>query len=219
MRYKGAIFDLDGTILDSIPLWSGVGERYLLSLGIVPPPQLKRALKNMSLRQAAEHFIEAFQLDLTPDGVIQEINGLIADHYKKTLQLKPYVKEFLMALKSKGVKMCIATMSDKALTESALARLGVLSCFEFVLTCEEVGASKDQPDIYLQAAQGLGLPIEEVLVFEDSPHCIETAKTAGFTVVGVYESTAGDRVERMKRFSDHFIYSFQDLEYLKALFE
>ncbi len=212
IKYKGIIFDLDGTLLDSIPVWSKVGEKFLESQGIAPPPQLKKALKKKSLRQAAEYFIETFRLDFAADEIITRINNIVEHHYKNTIPLKPYVREFLNYLRDKNVKMCIATASNKELVERALDRHGILSYFEFVLTCEEVGVGKDQPDIFIQAVQRLGLNIKDVLIFEDSIHCIKTAKNAGFKVVGVYEQSAGDRVKEMKILSDYFIYSFQEIK-------
>ena len=212
MIYKGIIFDLDGTILDSMPIWSKVGEKFLLSQGIVPPSTLKKILKKKSLRQAAEYFIKTFKIDYTPDEVIGEINHIIEDHYKYSILLKPHIRESLIHLKQNDVKMCIATASNKDLVEKALVRLGVLSYFEFILTCEEIGKGKDQPDIYIQATQRLGLEIEQVLIFEDSLHCIKAAKKAGFNVVGVYDKSNRDQIKKIKSISDYFIYSFQDIK-------
>lgn len=218
IKYRGIIFDLDGTLLDSISVWSKVGEKFLDSQGLVHPPQLRRILKKKSLRQAAEYFIETFQLDYTADGVIAKINDIVDHHYRHSIPLKPYVREVLDYLKEKDIKMCIATLSNKEIVERALERHGILTYFQFVLTSEEVGTGKDHPDIYIQATQRLGFDIEEVLIFEDSIYCVKTAKKAGFKVVGVYEQSAKDRVEDMKIFSDYFIYSFKEIETLRLFY-
>ncbi|HHT50102.1 MAG TPA: HAD family phosphatase [Eubacteriaceae bacterium] len=203
---------MDGTLLDSIPIWSKVGELFLNSQDIVPPSDLKEALKEKTLIQAVEYFIERFDLTLTQEEILLKINDIIGYHYRNTIPLKPFVREFLDYLKNRGIIMCIATLSNKSIVKDALEKHDIASFFEFVLTSGEVGVGKDQPDIYLQACQRLGFNIEDVVVFEDSPYCIKTAQKAGFKVVGVYDERNKSRVEEMKGYCDYFIYTFKEIE-------
>lgn len=212
MIYKGIIFDLDGTILDSMPIWSKVGEEFLFNQGITTPMGLRKNLKKKSLRQAADYMRRNSKIDFAVEEIIEEIHNMMESHYKYFIPLKPYVREFLNYLKENNIKMCIATASNKKLVENALGRLGVLSYFAFILTNEEVGKGKDEPDIYIQAAQRLGYRIQEVLIFEDSLHCIETAKKAGFKVVGVYDQSSEEHIKEIRKNSDYFIYSFQNIK-------
>ncbi len=205
---------MDGTLLDSIPIWSRVGEKFLISQDIVPPSDLREILKEKTLVEAVDYFIERFGLTLSQEEILLKINDIVGYHYRNTITLKPFVKEFLDYFKNKGIKMCIATLSNKSIVEDGLKRHGILSFFDFILTSGEVGIGKDQPDIYIQACHGLGLDIDDVIVFEDSPYCIKTAQSAGFKVVGVYDERNKDRIEEMKSYCDYFIHTFKDIEAL-----
>lgn len=186
-----AIFDMDGTLTDSMGFWRGVGGEYLESLGIPGCPEnLWAVLGEMTMPEAAGELIRRFGLSGTPQAVIDGMNALMARHYARDVPLKPGVDALLAALAGRGVHMCVASATDEALVRSCLSRLGVLERFSFLLSCESLGAGKDRPDIYLEAARRFGCRPEEAAVYEDALYAARTAAGAGFYVVGVYDENA-----------------------------
>ena len=210
MKLEAAIFDLDGTLLDSMPIWQGLGENYLLQKKLQPAPGLQDALKKMSLQQAAQHFQAAYGLREDEETIIGEIETLIADFYRYEVPLKAGAAEYLQKLQEQNVKMCIATATERNLAESALERLGIRKYFSTILTSSEVKAGKDDPLIFHRAFEQLGAPLTKTVIFEDALHAIETATAAGFRVVGVYDETAAQDKERIKALTEQYIYSFSD---------
>lgn len=212
-NFTGAIFDLDGTLLDSMQIWEDVGEKYLLSQGVKPEEDLRETLRTMSLRQAAEYCQKNYKIEKTIEEIIEGVTEIVEDFYKKDAALKPGVKEFLESFFTKDVKMCVATASEKELVEAALTRCGVRDYFVDILTCSQVGCGKDQPVIYEEALKILGTEKSKTLVFEDSLHAITTAKQAGFTVVGVYEPSEKDQ-ESVRESVDYYIEDFYHKRFL-----
>lgn len=209
MNITGAIFDMDGTLLDSMPMWDNVGQNYLRSLGIEPRKDLREILRPLSLRQAAEYMREAYSLALTTEQIMEGIDQSIEQRYFTDLPLKPGVKEMLERLHRQGVPMCIATATDRYLVEAALRRVGILDYFGFILTCSEAGFGKDRPDIYEMARERLGTDKATTCVFEDALYAVQTAKQAGFPVVGVYDASASKAIERIRTLCDRFVVSFE----------
>ena len=207
MKITGAIFDLDGTLLDSMFIWENVGEQYLCSLGIRPREDIHETLRNMSMAQGAEHIQKVYCVEKTSEEIIAGVNAIVEHFYTDEVQLKDGVAEFLRCLAENGVKMCIATATDKYLVEAALTRLGVKKYFAEIFTCSGVGHGKDEPHIYEVACRQLGTPKENTLVFEDAVYAIETAKDAGFPVAGVYD--AGENQEKVQEMSDFYITDFR----------
>ena len=209
MNITGAIFDMDGTLLDSMQMWDNVGQNYLRSIGIEPREGFREILRPLSLRQAAEYMIEDYGVDRTPEQIMAEIDRGIERRYFTDLPLKPGVKELLDRFRRQGVRMCIATATDRYLVEAGLRRVGILDYFEFILTCTEVGSGKDQPEIYETALRRLGTAKDTTYVFEDALYAIETAKRAAFPVVGVYDPSAAAALDRIRSLSDIFVCSFE----------
>lgn len=208
MKITGAIFDLDGTLLDSMPVWERFGERYLLARGISAPADLGDTLKAMSLPEAAAYFRETFGFAETRERILAEFNELLAREYRERVVLKPHVQPFLHALERSGVKMCVATATDREIAEEALERLGISRYFAFVITCADAGCGKDSPAVYQMALARLGTKLKYTAVFEDALFAARTAKAAGFPVVGVADPSAGvDRME-LARVADEIIESF-----------
>ena len=192
---RGAIFDMDGTLLDSMHIWDTLGVDYLAARGIQPPPGLREDLKPLNMLETVEYLRTRFGIPGSDREIIAGINGMVAGFYRDTLPLKPGVDGFLRRLAAAGVRLCVATATDRPLTEAALRRCGVLDLFEFVLTCSEVGVGKRRPDIFERALARLGTEKAETPVFEDSPHAILTAADAGFRVVAVRDPSAAQEPE------------------------
>lgn len=207
MKIEGAIFDLDGTLLDSMGIWDRAGEDFLLSLGITPRENLAETLKEMSLSQAAEYLQDQYGVSKSVDEIIRDVCHLVEDFYIEKVPLKEGVKEVLEQLAKNHVKMCVATASERRLVDLALTRCGVRQYFAEIFTCNELGLGKDSPKIYEMALSHLGTPKENTFVFEDAIHAIRTAKAAGFPVVGIYDASEKDQ-ETVRSLSDIYLESF-----------
>lgn len=211
MRIKGAIFDLDGTLLDSMFIWDTIGEDYLKSQGILPKENLNETFKSMSLLQAAEYYQSEYGLSLTTEEIMDGVNDMIEHFYADVVLTKPGVAEFLEKLKKCGTKMCVATATDKHLVKAALERNGILNYFSEIFTCTEVGAGKDNPLIFNRALAHLGTNIADTLVFEDALYAIKTAKGAGFTVCGVEDTSEKSNQAIIKNMVDIYIHSYLEM--------
>ena len=201
MDKKFAIFDMDGTLVDSMVFWKNLASEFLHSKGVqeIPGDILER-IKPMTMSESAALFQSEFSL--TGD-IEAELNTMMDDHYRHDIPLKPGVAEYLRWLQAQGVKLCVASATAEHLMAACLERLGVLPCFEFLLSCESVGAGKDSPAVYLEAARRLGAEPAKTAVFEDALYAIKTAKNAGFHVVGVYDESAD--WEAVKSIADEII--------------
>ena len=195
MDKKYAIFDMDGTLVDSMGFWKQLGVEYLTSRGISREAAegVQERVKAMTMTECAELFRSVFHLPQTSEEIAGEINGMMDRHYQEDVPLKPGVAAYLAGLKAQGVRMCVATATAEPLARACLERLGVAQYFDFLLSCEEVGTGKDSPTVFLEAARRLGADPREVAVFEDAPYALDTAAKAGFWTVAVYDIGCGDR--------------------------
>lgn len=199
---RAAVFDVDGTLLDSMSVWEDIGERYLADHKIAVRGNLRNALRTMSLEQGAAWLKEEYQLKKSIPQIIEEVLKIVSNFYRFEAPLKSGVKETLEWLKERNVKMVIATSGNRKLAEAALERNGIRDYFEQIYTCTEVGAGKDEPLIYLKAAEFMQAEPKDTVVFEDALHAAETAKQAGFVVIGVYDEENRANIFRMKEVCD-----------------
>ena len=192
---KCAIFDMDGTILDSMPMWHTIGENYLKSLGITPRKELWDEIKRFNLDETGDYFITKYKVKRTKEQVMQDIKDIIIEHYGKDLQLKEGAREFLETLNAKGIPCMLATATDRASVIACMERLDCVKYFKKILTCLEYNTTKAEPLIFEKAAEVCGAKPEESVVFEDALHAIRTAHKAGFKVCAVYDASDEERTE------------------------
>jgi len=186
---RGAIFDADGTLLDSMPIWSGVGSGYLRTLGIEAEEDLDERFKEISLYQSAVLLKEEYGLELSLEEIGAGINNMVDHLYAESVALKPGVREFLEEMSRRDIRMCVATASEAYQIRMALVRCGVEHYFEDVISCVDVGHGKDEPHIFYSAMELLGTKKEETYVFEDAVYSVRTAVTEGFHAIGVYDES------------------------------
>lgn len=208
----GVIFDVDGTLLDSMYVWKNAGPNYLKSKGIDTTGQPNKVFKAMTLLQAAQHYQEEYGIKESTDEIIAGIYKGIEKYYFDDVILKDGVADFLQKLYSDNVKMCIATATDRYLIEAAFKRLGISHYFSQIFTSSEVGIGKSNPKIYFKALEHLQTKKENTLVFEDALYAIKTAKKADFKVVGVYDKFESDSQDIIKEIADFYINSFGELD-------
>ena len=208
MDKKFAIFDMDGTLIDSMIFWKNLASEYLSSKGVqrIPADILER-IKPMTMSESAALFQQEFGLAGDPEA---EMNDMMDAHYRNDIPLKPGVKKYLQMLHSSGVHMCVASATAEHLMESCLSRLGARDCFEFLLSCETVGAGKRNPLVYHVSAERLGAAPREIAVYEDALYAVKTAKEAGYYVVGVYDDSAAQNWLTIEEQADETILNWEE---------
>ena len=212
MKIEGCIFDLDGTLLDSMPLWCNVGREYLIRQGKIPKADLDEKMRAMTMRQSAEYFINDYGVDKNTEEISQGINDIMEENYKLRAFAKEGVVDFLEDMMNKGIKMCIASATDTYLIEYALKANNMEKYFSAIYSCTDVNKSKEYPDIYNMALDHLGTNKEYTYVFEDAYHAVKTLRENGFKIVGIYDDASKDQEEIIKQISDIYIYSFKELK-------
>lgn len=188
---KGAIFDMDGTLVDSLMmwdvLWESFGVKFLNREGFRPSAEDDKYVRTATSRDAMYRIHSVYNMGSSVDELIETTNELLVDFYSNKVELKDGVLEFLEYCYAKGVKMCIASALDMSYIKMAVEHLNLGKYFVDILCCADIGKSKDQPDIYLMALDSIGTSVEETWVFEDSHIAIDTADKIGMKTVGIYD--------------------------------
>ena len=207
----GAIFDLDGTLLDSMKVWEEIDFAFLEKRGIELPPDYLKAISALGFERAAEYTLERFQLSEAPKQIVAEWKKMAVEAYRDRLQVKPFAAEYLCLLRQKGIRIALATASSEELYLPALENNHILQYFDSFTTLNEVNRGKGFPDIYCKAAEKLGLFPKQCMVFEDILTGIQGANAGGFFTIGVAEPSSAYEWEAIMQQADHYIYSFQEL--------
>ena len=208
----GAIIDMDGTILESMGLWEQVDIGFLRDKrGIEVPADYMNAISPLGYRETALYTIARFNLPDSPEALMAEWEEMAVHEYENTLPLKPYAREFLTKLKKSGTKTALCTSSPECFYAPALKRLGVYSMFDAFVSASVLGLRKGEPEIFLTAAESLGLRPEDCTVFDDMPDAIAGAKAAGMKACGVYDRYSASHMDRMKRMCDRYVMSLEEL--------
>lgn len=207
--FKNAIFDLDGTLLDSSEMWLTLGVRYLESVGAVPEEGLSAKLSEMSLPESACFLRETYRLPYSAEEIVRQFSEMTEQFYKEQVTFKDGALRLLTALRSRCVKMSIATAGDPALGMAALRRLGADEFFSGAVSCTEYGA-KTSHEVFLAAAELIHAVPEETVVFEDSLHAVRSAKKAGFRTAAVCDISESSQDE-LKKTADYYARTLDEL--------
>ena len=212
MDIKGAIFDMDGTLIDSMGYWKSAAGDYIKTLGKEPDADLGDRFLTLGLADIYPQMKEDYGLTQSIEEVSAGIYAIMEKNYGN-VDIKPYVKDMLEAFKNKGVKMCIASATNSDLASRVLTRLGIRDYFSAVLCCKDVGRGKRYPDVYNYALNYLGTSKEETLVFEDAVFAIRTLSSHGFVSVGIEDKWCiGEEREEVKAKATYYIDSYKNWE-------
>lgn len=206
---RGAIFDLDGTLLDSIYVWKKVDSDMLKRWGISPVPEgYNRAVAAMSFQEAAEYTIRRFGIPMAPEEMMAVWHREACLAYTNDVALKPFAADYLRALRDRGVRLAVATGCLPELYEPALKRHGIYDLFESFTTLKEVARGKKFPDIYQRAAEKMGLPPADCAVFEDVPEGVMAARAGGFFTVAVADPDSASFERELRAQADVYLENY-----------
>ena len=208
---KGAIFDLDGTLVDSMWVWSQIDADYLKIKGHSLPDNLKSDIEHLSFNQTAVYFKKRFNISDSIDQIINDWHNMAFNHYSNDVKLKTGAKEFLNHLKSRNIKIALATSNSIPLLEACLKNNDIYNYFDSITTTDEVSNGKSSPDVYILAATKIGINPQNCAVFEDILPAVQAAKSADMTVIAVKDAASSDSQESFLKYADKYIDSFLEL--------
>jgi HAD superfamily hydrolase (TIGR01509 family) len=204
----GAIFDIDGTLVDSLgvweKLWEMLGERYFGDKSFRPSDEDAKSYRTMLLADVIKNVSKKYNMTSNDADALEFLREFLHHYYRESVTLKNGCIELLEALTKRGVKLGVASANDKEMLGYVLDIMGIKKYFSCVLSCDDVGCGKERPDVYVAAMNALGTPLSETAVFEDSVTAVETAKRYGFKVVGIFDKNNHSQ-ERIKALSDVYV--------------
>lgn len=211
MKIKGVIFDLDGTLVDSMWMWKQIDIEFLGRYGLDVPNDLERIIEGMSFSETAAYFKERFQLPMTLEEIKNTWNQMALNKYSNEVDLKPGAGEFLQYLKENDIAMGIATSNSRELVNAVTIALGIQKYFDSITTACEVKAGKPAPDIYYKVAKDLNLDPKQCVVFEDVPAGILAGKRAGMKVYAVEDQFSNHLRKEKIELADQYIQNYHEV--------
>ncbi len=211
MEYKGAIFDLDGTLIDSMGLWYQVDVDFFAQCGVPMPEDYSAKVSQMGAWQTAEYTIDLLGLPYTPQELIGIWNGMVREEYLYKVPLKPFTRDYLEYLKGEGIATAVATTLFPELYEPVLQRTGVYSFFDAFVSAGTLKLEKSTPEVYLTAAGKMQVSPEDCMVFEDIIAGIQGARAAGMYTIGVYDRWDRTNQQLLKEAAHKYIMDFSEL--------
>jgi len=208
---KGVIFDLDGTLVDSMWIWKQIDIDYLSARNIEMPEDLQSKIEGMSFYETAVYFKNTYNIPDSLEVIMDNWNCMAMEKYRTEVPLKDGVKEFLQLLKDKGIAMGIATSNSRPLTEAVLENQGILEFFGEIVTGSEVTKGKPEPEVYLTAAHKLSLDPKTCLVFEDLPFGIIAGKRAGMKTCAIDDMYSAGIWDEKVSLADYNIKSYKEI--------
>ncbi|MDD3409950.1 MAG: HAD family phosphatase [Eubacteriales bacterium] len=208
---KVALFDMDGTLLDSMAQWRARAVLYAQSHGIALTDEQLKAVSQMTSFMGAQYVAKVYGLDYDVEEVTKLFMDSMIEAYRTTVTAKPYAKDYLDWLTARGVKRGIATATPRRLALPVLKRLNLLDSLDFVVTTPEERCAKDDPAFFHMMAKRLGVATQECTMYEDALYAMQTARQAGCGVIGVADPTNESMRDQIIACCDRFVYSFSEL--------
>ena len=209
---KAVIFDMDGSLVDSMWVWLEVDRIYMEKHRLTAPETFHKDIEGMSYIETAQYFVDTFDsLGRTREEVMQDWRDMAVDLYATRVFPKPGAVDFLDEMRKRGVLLGIATSNDREIAQAALDARGLNKYFASVCTSSEVASGKPAPDMYLKVAEDLGVHPSECLVFEDIPKGILAGKNAGMVVCAVDDDFSRRDEQEKKRLADYYIRDFYEI--------
>lgn len=208
---EAVLFDLDGSLVDSMWIWREIDIAYLDRFGISLPEDLQSQIEGMSFSETAEYFKRRFQIPDSIDQIKEDWNRMAWDQYTYNVPLKEGARAFVEYCQNAGIRLGIATSNSRALVENVIKVHGLFGSFDCIVTACDVEKGKPAPDVYLEAAKKCGVRPENCLVFEDIIPGIMAGKAAGMKVCAVRDEYSLDQDEEKKRLSDFYITDYSDI--------
>ncbi|MBR5977249.1 MAG: HAD family phosphatase [Clostridia bacterium] len=209
---KGAILDMDGTVLDSMHLWMNIGPRVLEKFGVKTDIDIQEATKNMLFEEMNVWFKEQGLLDVTVEELAAKANSMVEQGYLEEVLVKPGVVEFLDKLKERNIPIVLATATDIHLVTAALKRNGIFKYFDKIYTCYDFRCDKKTTIIYDASREFLGTPKDQTYIFEDTLTPIKTLAPTEYKVVGVADKWSAHNEEKIRQLADLFVYNLNEID-------
>jgi HAD superfamily hydrolase (TIGR01509 family) len=210
-KYNGVIFDLDGTLIDSMKIWEDVDRVYLKRHNFEVPEDLQKKIEGKSFHETAMYFKERFDLKDSLDRIKGDWHEMAEEFYREKVNIKHSTMELLERIKMLNKPIAIATSNSRELALMALEKNNIRNYFDTIVTSCDVDNGKPSPDVFLEAARQISIDPKECLVFEDTYAGVLGAKRAGMTVVAVYDDCSKNSIKEIKDTSDKFILSFDEV--------
>lgn len=207
---KAAVFDFDGTLVDSMEFWNNLAKNYLFSIGVMATDDLNKAIEKLTVDEGIAYMKERYKIPKSVIEIKEEMDILLVNYYRDDVKLKPNVIEMLERLKDKGIRIAIASLTDENLIRSVLKRYDIEHYFEFIQTCENTRLSKDDKSFFQFVSENLNLEGKEIFIFEDSLYAMIASKEAGLKVIGVEDSSAIENLEKILDIVDYYIKDFNE---------
>ena len=208
---RAVLFDLDGTLVDSMWMWKAIDIEFLDRFGYTCPDDLQTMIEGMSFSEGAAYFKERFRLPLTVEEIKEIWIGMSIDKYRTSVPFKPGAEAFLKELRARGIRIGIATSNERGIVDTVLHSLKAEQYIDAITTACEVPAGKPSPDIYLEAARRVGAAPSECMVFEDVPAGILAGKRAGMEVCAVEDAASSHLGGEKRRLADYYIRDYEEL--------
>lgn len=208
---KAFLFDLDGTLVDSMWMWGAIDVEYLGKFGLTCPPDLQKAIERMSFSETAAYFKKRFALEASLEEIKADWISMSIEKYRSQVPPKPGTEAFLSWAAKQNIKMAVCTSNGREMVDAVLSSLNLARYFDCIITGCEVAAGKPSPDIYLEAARRMKVSPEECAVFEDVPAGILAGKRAGMEVFAVEDEYSLGMEEKKRALSDFYIRDYREL--------